>query len=91
MSKLHIEKTYSDRYFDTFIVDGLSPEEVKEVTEASKNGKDNRDVLVDVMGRHENDSWYGQNIADAWRWGYGIYSIRHFGGSLLVEVGNSCD
>ena len=88
---LHIEKTYSDRYYDTFIVEGLDPLEIKQITEARQNKKDDRDVLVEVMSQHENDSSYGQNIAEAWRCGYGIYSIRHFGGHLLVEVGNSCD
>ena len=88
---LHIEKTYSDRYYDTFIVEGLDPLEIKQITEARQNKKDDRDVLVEVMSQHENDSAYGNNIAEAWRRGYGIYSIRHFGGHLLVEVGNSCD
>lgn len=91
MTTLHIEKTYSDRYFDTFLVEGLSVEEINEITTARHNGKDDRDVLVEVMSRHENDSSYGRNIASGWRCGYGIYSIRHFGGNLLVEVGNSCD
>ena len=88
---LHIEKAYSDNTFNTFIVEGLSVDETQEILTAHANGKDERDVLVDVMGRHENDSDYGQNIAEGWRWGYGIYDIRHFGGHLLVEVGKSCD
>ena len=91
MEKLHIEKTSSDRYYDYYCVDGLSVKEMNEILKANQNGKDQRDVLVDVMGRHENDSAYGKNIAEAWRWGYGIYSIRHVGGHLFVEVGNSCD
>ena len=89
--KLHIEKTASDRWFNHFTVDGLSVEEMNEILEARQNGKDQRDVLVDVMSRHDNDSWYGRNIAEAWRNGYGIYDIRHVGGHLFVEVGNSCD
>ena len=91
MGMLHIEKAYSDNVFNTFIVEGLSVEETKEILTARENGKDQRDVLVDVMSRHENDSDYGQNIAEGWRCGYGIYDIRHFGGHLLVEVGKSCD
>lgn len=91
MDKLHIEKTFSDRCFDTYTVDGLSVEEIKEITEAHTNGKDQRDVLVDVMNRHDNDSWYGKNIAEGWRNGYGIYHIGHVGAHLFVEVGNSCD
>lgn len=85
--KLHIVKTYSDSYFDTYLVEGLSVSEVNEIL----NANDRRDALVEVMGRHENDSSYGSNIAEGWRCGYGIYSVRHFGGHLLVEVGNSCD
>ena len=89
--KLHIEKFSSDRLFDTFIVEGLSVEEMDAVLNARQNGQDDRDVLVEVMNQHENDSSYGQNIAEAWRCGYGIYGIRHFGGHLIVDVGNSCD
>ena len=88
---LHIEKTYRDRHFNTFLIEGLDPLEMKQITEARRNKKDERDVLVEVMSHHENDSAYGQNIAEAWRNGYGIYSIKHCGGHLLVEVGNSCD
>ena len=91
MSMLHIEKTSSDRYYDYYLVEGLSVEEMKKITEANKDGKDSRDVLVEIMSKYDNDSWYGKNIASGWRWGYGIYSIRHFGGHLIVEVGNSCD
>ena len=88
--KLHIEKTASDRCFDHFLVNGLSAQEMNYVMNAD-DGKDKRDKLVEVMDKHDNDSTYGKNIASGWRWGYGIYSIKHFGGHLLVEVGNSCD
>lgn len=88
---LHIEKTSSDRCFNTFAVEGLSVEEINEILNARHNGKDDRNVLVDVMSRHDNDSSYGKNIAEGWRCGYGIYHIGHVGGTLLVEVGNSCD
>ena len=91
MEKLHIEKTSSDRTFDYYTVDGLSVAEIKQITEARKNGLDDRDVLVEVMGKHDNDSRYGRNIAEGWRYGYGIYHIGHVGGHLFVEVGNSCD
>lgn len=91
MEKLHIEKTYSDRCFDTYIVEGLSVEEMNAVLNARKEGKDDRDALVEVMEKHDNDSSYGRNIATGWRHGYGIYSIRHFGGHLIITVGNSCD
>ena len=91
MGMLHIEKVSSDRTFNTFTVEGLSVEEMDAVLNAEKDGKDRRDILVEVMDKHENDSAYGHNIAEGWRCGYGIYSIRHFGGHLLVTVGNSCD
>ena len=88
---LHIEKTSSDRYFNTFCVEGLSVAEMNAVLNARENGLDERDVLVSVMGEHDNDSDYGKNIAEGWRRGYGIYDIRHVGGHLFVEVGNNCD
>ena len=88
---LHIEKSSSDRTFNTFIVEGLSVDEMNEILNARDNGFDERDILVEVMGKHENDSSYGNNIAECWRNGYGIYGIRHFGGHLIVTVGNSCD
>lgn len=91
MSMLHIEKTSSDRCFNYYSIEGLSVEEIKQITEARANGKDDRDVLVEVMSKHDNDSSYGKNIAEGWRWGYGIYHIGHVGGHLFVEVGNSCD
>lgn len=89
--KLHIEKTSSDRFYDYFMVEGLSVEDMNAVLNAPKEGKDDRDVLVKVMDKYDNDSYYGHNIAEAWKCGYGIYAIRHFGGHLLIEVGNSCD
>lgn len=84
---LHIEKSSSDRCFDTFIVEGLSVEEMNTIL----NANDDRDALVMIMAKHDNDSSYGKNIAEAWRNGYGIYGIRHFGGHLIVTVGTSCD
>ena len=87
---LHIEKVSSDRTFDYYNVEGLSVEEMNEIMNAHHEGKDKRDVLVEVMGRHEND-FPNTNIAECWRYGYGIYHIGHVGGHLLIEVGNSCD
>ena len=88
---LHIEKVSSDRCFDFYTVEGLTVEEMNYVIDGNGDGKRREDRLVKVMSKHDNDSWYGKNIASGWRWGYGIYSIRHIGGHLLVEVGNSCD
>lgn len=88
---LHIEKVSSDRYYDFFTVEGLTVDEMNYVIDGNGDGKRREDRLVEVMSKHDNDSWYGKNIAEGWKWGYGIYSIRHIGGHLLVEVGNSCD
>ena len=88
---LHIEKTSSDRWYDYYSVEGLSVEDMNTVLNARSEGKDQRDVLVEVMDKYENDSTYGHNIAEAWRCGYGIYHIGHVGGHLLIEVGNNCD
>jgi len=89
--RLHIEKVSSDRYYDFYTVEGLTVDEMNYVIDGNGDGKIREDRLVEVMSKHDNDSWYGRSIADAWRWGYGIYSIRHIGGHLLIEVGNSCD
>ena len=88
---LHIEKSYGERFFDVFCIEGLSVEEMNAVLNAHDNGLDERDVLVEVMSKHDNDSSYGKNIASGWRHGYGIYEIRHVGGHLFVTVGNNCD
>ena len=89
---IHIEHIASDRYYDHFCVTGLSVEEMDYVLNGNGNGTTRRDDrLVEVMSKYRNDSTYGQNIAEGWRWGYGIYSIRHVGEHLMVEVGNNCD
>ena len=88
---LHIEKVSSDRYYDFFIVEGLSVDEMNYVIDGNGDNTSRADRLVTVMSKYDNDSSYGKNIAKGWRWGYGIYSIRHIGGHLLVEVGNNCD
>ena len=90
-SKLHIEKSYSGCGMDTFLITGLSVEETDRILNAADEGKDRRDVLAEILDAHPNDYRGGEKIGTAWRCGYGIYSIRHFGGHLIVEVGNSCD
>ena len=89
-TKLHIEKSYSGCGIDTFLINGLPVEETNQILNAREQGKDDRDVLAEILDAHEND-YRNSNIGTCWRWGYGIYSIRHFGGHLIVEVGNSCD
>jgi len=84
---LKIEHVSSDRYFDFLTIEGFTPEEMDYIIKGDDDGvKDNRDRFVKVMEKHEEGS-----RANAWRWGYGIYSIRHIGGHLLIEVGNNCD
>ena len=88
--KLHIEKSYSGCGMDTFLITGLSVAETNRILNAADEGKDRRDILAEILDAHENDYRNG-NLGTCWRCGYGIYSIRHFGGHLIVEVGNSCD
>ena len=87
---LHIEKSYSGCGMDTFLITGLSVAETNRILNATDEGKDRRDVLAEILDAHPNDYRNG-NLGTCWRCGYGIYSIRHFGGHLIVEVGNSCD
>lgn len=93
--KLHIEKSYSGCGMDTFLITGLSVEETSRILNAPAiscgEENDRRDVLAEILDSHPNDYRGGEKIGTAWRCGYGIYSIRHFGGHLIVEVGNSCD
>lgn len=77
---LHIEKISSDRYYNNFCIEGLSVDEMHQILDVS------HDALGDIMKKHGHGDLY-----NCWHNGYGIYSIRHVGGHLLVEVGNSCD
>lgn len=76
---LQIEEASRDRTYKTMCITGLSVEEMNEVL-------DNHDALGEVMEKYGMGSTYR-----CWHNGYGIYSIRHIGGHLLVEIGNSCD
>ena len=87
---LHIEKIGTDRCYIQWLVEGLSVEEMNTIID-TESFSEQCDCLVNIMGNHDNDSYYGKNIAEGWRRGYGIYDIRHFGGHLIVTVGNSCD
>ena len=88
--KLHIEKQYSSTGIDTYLVEGLSVAEMNSILDAGSFEKQ-RDTLAELLDQHENDTYYGRGLGSAWRHGYGIYGIRHFGGHLIVSVGNSCD
>ena len=86
MEDLHIEQVSKDRYFETKMITGLSVDEMKYILDGNGDGKRQDDRLVEVMNKRTNSTMY-----DAWRYGYGIYSIRHVGGHLLVQVGTNCD
>ena len=87
--KLHIEKTSSDRWYNYFSVEGFDTEDLNAILNAPWAKQ--KEILMDVMSKYDNDSSYGQNIAEAWVRGYGVYHIGHIGGHLLIEVGNNCD
>lgn len=80
LEKLKIEESSHDRTFTTYIVEGLSVEEMNQILNVS------HDALGDIMVKHGMGDTY-----NCWHNGYGIYGIRHFGGHLLVTIGNSCD
>ena len=89
-AELHIEKTCSSCGMDTFLINGLSVAEMNKILDPDLTGGEQRDVLAEILDKHTNDYRNG-NLGSCWRQGYGIYSIRHFGGHLIVDVGNSCD
>ena len=82
---LKIELSDSDRTFSTYIVEGLSVEEMNRIFNPQDDGTRQDDRLQEILNSHN------PGLGDSWRWGYGIYSVKHFGGHLLVKVGNSCD
>ncbi|MBP5442264.1 MAG: hypothetical protein J6Y60_03405 [Treponema sp.] len=76
---MKIEEVSKDRTFTTMCLSELTPDEVDMVVQ-------DHDALADVMEKHGAGNTY-----TCWKCGYGIYSIRHFGGNILVMIGNSCD
>ena len=85
MDKLQIQETAHDRYFQTLMITGLSVDEMNYILDGNGDGTRMDDRLCEIMHKRT-----GMNYDD-WRYGYGIYSIRHVGGHLLVQVGNNCD
>ena len=71
---------FGDWIYDTYSIEGLSVEEMNEILDRRQ------DALVEILTRHGYP-----DTATAWKDGYGIYGIKHFGGHLLVQVGKSCD
>ena len=77
---LKIEVSSKDRWYTTYVIEGLSVDEMNQILNVS------HDSLEDILEKHGYKGLY-----DMWHNGYGIYGIRHFGGHLLVQIGNSCD
>lgn len=86
MNDLTIKEVSKDRTYTTYMVEGLSVEEMNYILSGNGDGKDIDDRLCDTMEAHGYVS-----VAKCWKCGYGIYTVRHFGGDLLVNVGSSCD
>ena len=89
--KLHIdlEKTVRHSHFTTYMVEGLSPKEMNDILNAP-SWEEKQMALVKYLNQYENNYKSG-NLGTCWSCGYGIYGIRHFGGCLLVDIGNTCD
>ena len=80
MNEVTFEESSRDRWYTTYIFEGLSVEEMNDIL------KRREDALGEVMEKHGMGDTF-----NCWHTGYGIYGIRHFGGHLLVQIGNSCD
>ena len=84
MEELHIEKVFHDRYYTTYIIEGLSVKEMNRVLNQPDDGKSGVEQLRKILNAH------GEN-GDKWQYVYGIHSIRHVGGHLIVRVGKNSD
>lgn len=78
--QMRFETVAQDRYFTTICITGLTVEEMNDVLTRGETG------LQEVMENHGDG-----NTFTCWKCGYGIYSIRHCGADLFVQIGNSCD
>ena len=88
--RLHIERNLSYSGKNTYIIEGLSPDEMNSILDA-KTWDEKRSKLIYLLNKYGNDYQPGNNLGTVWGCGYGIYGIRHFGGHLIVDVGSSCD
>lgn len=88
--KLHIQREYANPGMNTYSIEGLSVEEMKKILYAP-TWEQQRTILAELLDEHENDYQSGHSLGTCWHNGYGIYDIRHVGGHLFVNVGNSCD
>lgn len=83
--ELKIERVSNDRFFETLMITGLSVDEMNYILDGNGDGKRIDDRLCETMSKRTGRTY------DDWRYGYGIYSVRHVGGHLLVQIGNNCD
>lgn len=81
--EVKIEKVFSDDHSDTFVVTGLTVDEVNFIIDQHSYFPQRH--LQEVMNFHK------KNLGDTWRYKCGIHSIRHVGGHLIVRVGKNCD
>lgn len=90
--KLHIdqEKTVRHSAYTSYLVEGLSPKEMDSILNAETWEEKQRN-LIRLLNLHDNDYQPGHSLGNCWGCGYGIYGIRHFGGCLIVDIGNTCD
>ena len=82
---LKIEVSSRDRTFTTYVIEGLSVDEMNRILNPQPDGSNMDSRLQEILNSHN------PGLGDDWRWGYGIYGVKHFGGHLLVTVGNSCE
>ena len=89
-NKLHIERHLAYGGLTSFIVEGLSPDEMNSILDAQTISAQ-KSRLCELLNEHDNDYQPGSSLGTCWCYGCGVYGIRHFGGHLIVDVGNSCD
>ena len=80
LPELIFKEEYHDKRYTTLCVDGLSVDEMNQILNVS------HDSLGEIMKNHGHGQMYME-----WKYGWGIYGIRHVGGHLFVMVGNNCD
>ena len=90
IEKLHIELQFSDRTYNTFLIEGMTIRDQNRVLN-SDSWEEMRSTLIELLDEYDNDYQPGHSLGTCWGCGYGIYGINHFGGHLLVKVGKSCD
>ena len=77
---MKIEPVSKDWLYTTMCISGLTVAEMNDILTRGE------DALGEVMALHGAEGAF-----TCWKCGYGIYSIRHCGGDLFVQIGNSCD